>query len=493
MQSPPETKPTARQTVSRRRQEFPVPAGSVRSAIEGLAWPGLPGGTQLSLLTLQFQFEQTQWWPPERLLGHQLSQLEVLLRHAGETVPYYRELFRRIGFDPRQRLTIEDWRRLPILTRRELQDHYAELRSVAPPAGHGAVHESSSSGSTGTPVKVLKTGLQMLFWQAGTLREHLWHRRDLTLRLATIRNPNDRMAALYPAGVTSRNWGSSTAGFATGPGFMLNLSTPIDQQVEWLRRVAPDYLLSYPSNFEALAKHCLDRRIRFGNLRDLRTISEALQPEVRDVCREAFGVEIKDIYSAEEVGNIAFQSPASEQLLAQAETAMVEIVDDAGKPCGPGGLGTVLVTPLHGFALPLIRYAIGDYAEAGDKAACGRGLPVINRVLGRMRNMVRLPNGQLFYPNYAYLMKDMDKVVQFQIARRAATQLELRLVVRAPLTPDEQRVLRARIQERFGYPFDVDFAYRDLIPRAPSGKFLDFVSEIDDGAPAQEFGNAGGS
>lgn len=462
--------------------DVPVPPGSVRSVIEGMTWPGLPSPRLLPQLVVQFQLEQTQWWSPEKLREHQFRQLGHLVRHAAGTVPHYRDLFARIGFDPKQTLTDEVWRRLPLLTRRDLQDHHARLKSTQLPDGHGTVYEGRSSGSTGAPVRVLKTGAEQVFHRAFTLRENLWHRRDLTLRLATIRHPPDPNAAQYPDGVTQANWGGGASVYNTGPAHILRLSTDVPDQVEWLQRVRPDYLLTYPSNLEAIARHCLEKGVTLPGLRDVRTISEVLRPEVRAICRQAFGVEIKDIYSAEEVGNIALQSPASEQLLVQSENLLLELLDDRGRPVAPGETGLVVVTPLHAFAMPLIRYVIGDYAVTGDKAACGRGLPVIEQVLGRIRNMVRLPDGRQHFVNFAGLMAGLEKILQFQIARTAEATLDVRLVVRSALDDAEAETLRGRVRERFGYPFDVTFSYQDAIARAPSGKFIDYVDELE-GAP----------
>jgi phenylacetate-CoA ligase len=267
--------------------------------------------------------------------------------------------------------------------------------------------------------------------------------------------------------------------FATGGGFVLNLVTKVHEQAEWLRRVQPDYLVTFPSNLNALARYFRDNGLALPSLRQVRTMSEPLKPELRDLCRTVFGVEIKDTYSTEEVGYIASQSPVAEELLVHAETNLVEIVNQHGRPCAPGEVGRVIVTPLHAFAMPLIRYALGDLAEVGGAAKCGRGLPVIKQVLGRERHMVRLPNGQLHYPSYHYLMKDLDKVAQFQIVRKTVGLLEVRLVTRAELDNAEESELRRRVQERFQYPFDVRFAYVEEIARNPGGKFFDYVSEID--------------
>jgi phenylacetate-CoA ligase len=203
-----------------------------------------------------------------------------------------------------------------------------------------------------------------------------------------------------------------------------------------------------------------------------------VRPEVRDICRKAWGVEIKDTYTTEETGWMAFQSPICEEMLVHAETMLIEILDQTGKLCPPGQAGRVIATPLHAFAMPLIRYIQGDLAIPGERAACGRGLPVLKEILGRERNMVRLPNGHIHFPGYHYLMRGVDKVIQFQIVRKEIELLEVRLVSRATLDEAEQRLLTTRVQERFQYPFQVRFAYVDEIQRTPRGKFIDFISEV---------------
>ncbi|MGD9536293.1 MAG: hypothetical protein AB7P52_00160 [Alphaproteobacteria bacterium] len=471
--------PSTQRAAPNSSQETPVLPGDLRSFVEGVAWPAFPNDGDLRPLALQFQLEQSQWWSPERLRKHQFHQLAHLLRHAAAKVPYYRSLFARIGFDAAAPLSEEAWLKLPILDRRTVQTGFEELNAESYPKSHGNALPFDSSGSTGTPIRVLKTELQLLYFRANTLRDHLWHKRDLGARLAAIIDLETLDEAAYPKGETLPRWGRATRSIASGTGHLLNLVTKVHLQAEWLQRVQPAYLMSFPSNLEALARHCRDNGIAYPTLRQLRTLSEPVKPEVRELCREVFGCEIKDTYSSEEVGNIAFESPVSNELLTLAETVLVEIIDEAGRPCAPGEVGRVVVTPLHAFAMPLIRYAVGDLAEAGAAAACGRGLPVIARVLGRERQIVKLPNGQQLYPSYHYLTRGLDKIVQFQIARKSVELLEVRLVTRSRLDDAEEADLRTRVRERFQYPFDVSFAYVDEIPRARSGKFFDYVSEID--------------
>jgi phenylacetate-CoA ligase len=139
----------------------------------------------------------------------------------------------------------------------------------------------------------------------------------------------------------------------------------------------------------------------------------------------------------------------------------------------------VVVTPLHNFAMPLVRYAIGDYAQVGSPCPCGRGLPVLERILGRSRNMLVLPGGERRWPRLAELRyNDVLPVKQFQVAQTGPTSLEVRLVAARKGSGEEEAMLRAIIVERMGYPFEVSFSYVAVIPRTAGGKFEDFRSEI---------------
>ena len=135
--------------------------------------------------------------------------------------------------------------------------------------------------------------------------------------------------------------------FANGPSALLNIGTRIQDQVEWLQRIDPDYLLTYPGNIQAIAIHCERNKIRFPRLKQVHTISDLLRPEVHKICREVLDVPVVDVYSGAEVGYIALQCPESENLHIQSESVFVEVLDENGNACRPGEVGEVVITPLH--------------------------------------------------------------------------------------------------------------------------------------------------
>jgi len=334
------------------------PVNQIRSALPGIAWPAVPGQEAAATLALQFQLERSQWLTPERLRELQFRQLDVLVRHAHDSVRYYRERWEG-RYDSGRLLTPEVFSRIPVLARSELQANFDALKSNRIPPDHGQVAESRTSGSTGAPVRVLKTGLVQLMWQAIVLREHQWFQRDFGGKLAAI-----RQGATDGEG---EGWGPATDGvYRTGRSATLNIRADVDTQLWWLQAQEPDYLLTYPSNVAELARTSMALRAPIPRLREVRTFGEILAPETRELCREAWGVPVTDAYSSDEAGYMALQCPENEHYHAQAENVLVEVLDERGNPCAPGGTGRVIVTALHNFAMPLVRYELGDYAEVGS-------------------------------------------------------------------------------------------------------------------------------
>ena len=440
------------------------------SALQSVVWPAVPTAHGARLLATQFQFAQSERLAPAALRAAQFTQLSQLLRHAQATVPFYRD---RLQAWPADRpLDAEIWSGLPLLRRQDLQEHFDALTSRAVPPDHGRVEESGTSGSTGRPIRFLLTELTDVFWRAFTVREHLWQRRDFSGTLGSIRSRVNE--AVTP------NWGESTNGvFTTGPATMLNTTRPVHEQAAWLMRENPDYLISVASNLLELARHCRAHGLRPSRLREVRTYGEALHPEARATVRAAWDVPLTDMYTCSEAGYLALQCPRHEHYHVQAEGVFMEILDAAGQPCAPGETGRVVITPLHNFAMPLIRYEIGDNAEAGAPCDCGRGLPVITKIHGRMRNMLRLPDGSTRHPRFGERQfGSIAPVRQYQIVQKSLRDIEVALVVMRPLTAAEEEALRRLIIENLEHPFAVSFVYRDAIARAESGKFEDFRSEV---------------
>jgi phenylacetate-CoA ligase len=227
-------------------------------------------------------------------------------------------------------------------------------------------------------VRCAVTTVAQFFRSALALRQQLWHELDFSLKLAEIR---PGLAAGRAPG-----WGTApNVAYDTGPSASLPLVIGIDAQIDWLVAEAPGYLCSTASNLRRLLLRSRDTGSVLRGLDALLSCAEPLPADLRTLARELWGTRVIDTYACAEAGPLALQCPRHEHYHAQSELVVFEILRDDGQPSAPGETGRVVVTDLANFGMPLIRYAPGDYAERGQACDCGRGLPVIARIIGRSR------------------------------------------------------------------------------------------------------------
>jgi phenylacetate-CoA ligase len=447
-------------------------------SLQGVVWPQVAAIDGEALKSVIVQMEKTQYLPPEELFQQQRRQLATMCLHAKQSSPFYAERFADAGFDPRAEITPDIFRRLPILTRSDYQNAALETMPLNIPADHGENGEIRSSGTTGRAITVIKTELCNLMMFATEIRGHLWHKRDVKKKLAMIRYM-DKTKAMAPSGLEYENWGPATGMLfsETGACVFLNIANNLKDQADWLIRHNPEYILSYPSNLLALGKYFERNGLSLPGLRQVCTVSELVSAQLRETIWRVWNVPVKDLYACEETGYLAHQCPDHEHYHVQSESAYLEIVDENGAPCPVGETGRVLVTTLHNFATPLIRYEVGDYATWGQACPCGRGLPVLTSIQGRARNRLALPDGQ---SEFAYLADyhDDPAIQQFQCIQRSLTEIELKLVVSEPLTHEQQENIKELLIRSLGRPLNVRLSFHDEIPRNAGGKFEEFICDV---------------
>ncbi len=450
---------------------------TARAATDRHAWPPLTRGPAAALEVLVREIEDVQWLSPEEIERRQFTQLPVVAAWCAEHSPLFARHLAEAGLMASELISAQALRRLPLLVRRHLQvGGNAETYCAKMPEGHEPATEIRSSGSTGEPACARRTRVNQLFWLAHTMREYLWHGDDFANRVAIVRASVSERSELP-------SWGApASVLFKTGPSVLLPLRADVKQQLAWIAEFEPHALLVYPSILDAMTREVTKRGLRFANLRLIRTISESLSPRVRAEAESAFGVKVQDNYSSQEAGIIAIECPVSRLYHVMSDNLIVEVLRDDGTPCGEGEIGRIIVTDLHNFAMPLIRYAIGDYAEVGPHCSCGRGLPTLKRIMGRERNLVRLPDGTTHWPHFGIAhFWEHAAVQQFQFIQHDLDHIEARLVVDTPPTPEGEAGLRKLIQDELGHPFDLKFVYfAKALPRPANGKMEEFVCNVKD-------------
>lgn len=422
------------------------------------------------------QMDQVQWWAPIKIANNQLEELKKLMTYAKQHSPFYQQ--RLQDFDI-ENLDFEKYQKLAVLSRNDLREYADSIDCDPVPSAHGKIESMMTSGSTGSPVEIRATGITYAIWCAINLRDHIWHKRDVSLDLAAIRWRVENIG-MPPDGLIMDDWGDPYDQFyKTGRGLYLNSSSNVVDQVDWLHRNDPHYLITHPSNLQSIILEMHNRGLELKNLREVRTVAEALPQGLAADLDEVLNAKLVDCYSSQEVGYIALQCPEFNHYHVQSESLMVEVVDEDGNPCKPGETGKVLVTNLRNYATPTLRYDIGDYAVVGESCPCGRGLPVLERINGRVRNMLHLPDGNQRWPNLGFreIMKIAD-IRQFQLVQHELDRIELKLSVNKPVTTEQEVQIKNILVRFLAYPFEIEISYHDELPRGANGKYEDFVSAI---------------
>jgi phenylacetate-CoA ligase len=450
--------------------------------LPGYDWPPLADAALAQIWVAYLALERTQWLSADEIAQQQLDQIRHLLAHSITHVPYYREVLPRAGNVPGAVRTLDDFRRIPRLPRRTYQERFAQFAATELPPGTVATLTQQTSGSSGTPTSVLMTNLVHLWWHAFFLRDLEWSGVDPRGTLASIRSTGHRGQKLQQLlrGVHQPSWLETLDRLiVTGPTHLMDIQQDHREQLQWLRRVEPDYLLSYPANLEVLA-HLVQQERRLPRLRALLAISESLAPEVQEAIETAFGVPVKNTYSCAEAGYLASPCPAGHGWHVHAENVLLEVLAPDGSPCPPGQSGQVYITHLHNLRGPLLRYELGDEATlAGVACPCGRGLPLLTGVQGKSSPLFVLPDGRR--KSSIVLTRVIRKIGghwQHQVVQKAPDHVVVRLAAGASWTAGHAEQVQAQLHAFFEAPIRVDVELHDRLPMPPHGKFQSMINEL---------------
>lgn len=426
-------------------------------------------------MVLQFRnvLKETERFDADELRGYQEKLLEPLLLHARTHVPFYRDRLDAV-FDG-NKIDFSKWNEIPLLTRQIAQANEKKLHAETVPPHLGAVRKSETSGSMGRPLRFFSNDLMDVASLAMTDRLYRWWRFDGSRSMVNFVPP--RLDLPDPGKTITHGWRS---GFLEGTNTMRSSSGDIDSHIDWLCEVRPDYLVSYPSMIRSLAERTRERNAK---LRFERIITRGwmVDKEVWKLCREVFHTRLVDQYGANEIGQVACQCPHCGAYHINSEVVLVEILDQEGAPVLPGDTGRVVLTSFYNYAMPFIRYEIGDFAQlAQARADCEIALPRIKRIMGRYRNTFTLRDGRTIYPNPAMSrFREFFSYKQIQVVQTDFEQLEVRYVPAEKDHSVDEAGLERWLQEELDPDFRVRPVSVDAIPALPSGKYEDFVSLVE--------------
>lgn len=433
---------------------------------------------------LRKQLEASQWWPADRLEAWRIQRLRGFLLRVGARVPYYRELFARVGFDPAQITSITDLTRLPLLGKAEIRAAGDALKSE----DHGPLTRYNTGGSSGEPLIFYMGKGRKSHDVAAKWRATRWWGVDIGDReLVVWGSPVELGAQDRIRQLRDRLMRSHLL-----PAFEMS-SANLDRFVQTIRDIRPAMLFGYPSSLSLIAAHAERRGVVMNDLgiRVAFVTSERLYDEQRQIISRIFGCPVADGYGARDAGFIAHECPHG-SLHISAEDLIVETVDVEGRLTAPGEAGEIVVTHMATADFPFVRYRTGDVGVITDEScACGRSLPVLREVQGRTTDFVIARDGTIMHGlALIYTVRDLPGVEAFRIVQESLDRTEVQLVTSAAFSAASETRIVADFRARLGEGVEIAVRKVDRILPERSGKYRYVISRVSPGTVGQESAHA---
>lgn len=417
--------------------------------------------------------EQSQWWPPERLEAHRVERLRSLLTRAGSHVPYYRDMFARLGFDPAGIVSTADLQRLPFLDKPLIREHTEALKADD---ARGLVR-FNTGGSSGVPLIFFIGSERVSRDVAAKWRATRWWGVDI----------GDPEVVLWGSPIELgsqdriRRWRDALMRTRLFPAFEMS-DRKVADFIAGFRAMRPHMLFGYPSAFAHIARYAQRTGQRLDDLgiKVVFVTSERLYDHQRELIEKVFGAPVANGYGGRDAGFIAHQCPHGSMHIT-AEDIIVEIVDAQGQVLPPGQSGEIVVTHLATGDFPFIRYRTGDVGALGEQlCGCGRTLPVLQKIEGRSTDFIVAQDGTVMHGlALIYVVRDMPGVSAFRIEQESIDLTRVRIVTDGDFPPDGDARITEGMKARLGRAVDVLVEHVDQIPAEGSGKFRYVVSKVN--------------
>lgn len=418
-------------------------------------------------------YRREQWLAPEQIAALQWERLQRLLDHCYREVPYYRRRWRELGIAPGDIRNLDDYARLPVLTKADIREHFDELKADS---WRDRLLYKATGGSTGEPMRFGFTRESndrrtAVMWRGYEWAGSRMGRRTLFLWGGAVGDPtraHQLKDRLYNAVFARRVLNS----FRMTEANMAEYADAID-------RYRPDIIVAYVGPLVQLAEWLLACGRKVWQPHAIIGGAEAMHGFQRDAIQQAFGAPAFNTYGCREFMLIAAECEQRHGLHVNSDHLVVELrlPDGAASGCTTGD---VIVTDLFNYGMPFVRYANGDMATAStQRCACGRGLPLLARVEGRILDAIRTPGGHVlpgeFFP---HMLKDVPGVQRFQLVQRRLDHLDLSIVRGAGFDDASLEYIHREVDKVLGDSVQLHCHFVDEIPLTSSGKRRVTVSEL---------------
>jgi len=399
------------------------------------------------------------------------KKLQKIVQCAYEKVPFYKNRFDEADIKPADIKKTKDLSKLPVLSKSEILENEKALISQD---FKKKLYLRKTGGSTGMTLHFMKDADALALNDAIMYRCYDWYGIEI----------GDRQARFWGVPVSRKlRWNEQLKDFILNririSAFDISAPSCLDQYRR-IKKFRPAYFYGYTTAIYGFCLFMKEQGIDLNalNLKAVICTAEKMYPHHIQLFQEVFNCPIVDEYGSSENGVIAFQCKKGNMHIMN-DHLCVEFVNDEGQPVKPGELGRIVITDLSSYAMPLIRYDIGDMGRPTDKVcSCGITFPLMEIVEGRKEDFIRTKEGKLVHAAYlCYTLKD-DTVNEFKMYQKDLNTLLVQIVRSQSFNSESEKTLDSKLRTALGNEMKITFEYLDRIPREASGKLRYFVSQM---------------
>ena len=443
--------------------------GFRHSLLQHIIFPLADRFMHTSIMRYYSLINKMNQWSPSEIQKWQTDNINKLITHFYNNSTYYRSIMDDRGLEPDDIVSIDDLRKLPVLTKEIIINHQSEL---IPKNIDNIYHQKNSTGgSTGDPMQFLQDLKSWSFINA-----HYFYQWNKVLKY----NIGDKYIALGSSSLFPTNKMSYKHKIYYNlkgkiPLNGINLSDHvIDSYINFINKMRISYIYGYASSIYLLAKYVLEKNPIVVPIMGCISTSEILLPQYRETIKRAFACDVLDAYGAGDGGITAFE--VSEGHYHVGYNCLVEVTEASFDKQS----GKLLATDLLNYAFPFIRYQIGDEGSLLDKESAGCNSyngQVLTKIFGRTPDIMRLENGRILTaPGFTILFKDLN-VREYQIRKTKNMTILCNIKKGSGYTIDQEYLIINTIKKQAGDDCKVIINYVEQFEQTLSGKKRYFICD----------------
>ncbi len=452
---------------------MPIIIQNLMISTYGLMWANHRIGGQFNRYVKEAknrEFYNTQQWEK-----YQTEKLRVLLQRAFVNVPFYQQKYHDAGFKLSDftNFEIKDLKHIPFLEKEELRI-FGDNSLLASNRQKGIF--ISSSGSTGTPTRIyLSSDFHRKWYAIYEARSRFWAGVDKNTPRGMIGGRRVVQEANSPGPYFRYNFIEKQTYFSA---YHISPETVFDY-VKGLKKHRVEYMTGYAMSNYLLAKFIEDNKLKVPQMKSVLTSSEKLNLVMRETIERVYQCKVFDSYSGCEACGLITESPEG-KLLFSPDSGILELLDENGNEVNPGEIGEIVLSGLHNYDQPLIRYRIGDLAKLSkdQNTVGGRSMPVIDEIIGRIEDVVKGADGRVMVRFHSIFI-NIEGLKVSQIIQKGLQDFTIKLIIdsKSYNKLESENLILKRMISQLG-KLNITFEYPQNINPEANGKIKAVVSQI---------------